>query len=120
MYGKVDLKSQGVGYVLVFSLHNSILLWTFNTTTLVNDALHVVKLAHLKLKSIITLENLNSYSKFWLNQVIKILFEERFRGRGRAVNAEEKEGISIGEEKRKRERFFDRRRKEGEGGYGEA
>ena len=52
--GKLKMKSSSNRQkVLMFSLHNRILLWSINTTMLMYNAIRVIKICHVKLHSII-------------------------------------------------------------------
>jgi hypothetical protein len=57
--------------MLVFSLHNSILLWSFNTGQLVNGSIRRKKIMHLEFRTIIRMQTLNFEIKLCLYKAKK-------------------------------------------------
>ena len=57
--------------VLMFPLHNRILLWSVDTALLMNDAIRVVKINHVKLQSIISSNGLNWGLKLSMYHIVK-------------------------------------------------
>ena len=59
--------------MLMFPLHNRILLWSGNTTMLMYDTMTLEEISHLKLKTIIYSKNLNRFVELSFDHEIKRL-----------------------------------------------
>ena len=57
--------------MLMFSLHNRILLWSLNTTSLVNDAVSRIKIRKFELKGIIRPKTFDFDIELSENHVVK-------------------------------------------------